>query len=71
MVSVENRIKSARISAGLSQKEMSDRFGIPIDTIRNWDCGRRMPPEWAARLLLEKLEEEKESLVRCKGGKGK
>ena len=30
-----------------------------------------MPPEWAARLLLEKLEEEKESLVRCKEGKGK
>lgn len=56
---MENKIKLARQNAGLSQKEMSERFGIPIDTLRNWDCGRRMPPEWATRLLLEKLEEVK------------
>ena len=69
---MENKIKDARISAGLSQKEMSERFGIPIDTLRNWDCGRRMPPEWAARLLLEKLEKVKNMIeVDFNGGSGR
>ena len=68
---MENRIKSARIAAGLTQSEMSKRFGIPLATIKRWDSGVSIPPEWAARLLLEKLEEEKKSLVRCKEEKGK
>lgn len=68
---MENRIKSARLAAGLTQDEMSKRFGIPLATIKRWDSGVSIPPEWAARLLLEKLEEEKESLVRCKEEKGK
>ena len=68
---MENRIKSARLAAGLTQDEMSKRFGIPLATIKRWDSGVSIPPEWAARLLLEKLEEEKKSLVRCKEEKGK
>lgn len=68
---MENRIKSARLAAGLTQDEMSKRFGIPLATIKRWDSGVSTPPEWAARLLLEKLEEEKKSLVRCKEEKGK
>lgn len=68
---MENRIKSARLAAGLTQDEMSKRFGIPLATIKRWDSGVSIPPEWAARLLLEKLEEEKESLVRFKEEKGK
>lgn len=68
---MENRIKSARLAAGLTQDEMSKRFGIPLATIKRWDSGVSIPPEWAARLLLEKLEEEKKSLVRCKEEKVK
>lgn len=68
---MENRIKSARLAAGLTQEEMSKRFGIPLSTIKRWDSGVSIPPEWAARLILEKLEEEKESLVRFKEEKGK
>lgn len=68
---MENRIKSARLAAGLTQDEMSKRFGIPLATIKRWDSGVSTPPEWAARLLLEKLEEEKKSLVRRKEEKGK
>lgn len=36
---MENRIKSARIAAGLTQSEMSKRFEIPLDTIKKWDSG--------------------------------
>ena len=68
---MENRIKSARLAAGLTQDEMSKRFGIPLATIKRWDSSVSIPPEWAARLLLEKLEEEKKSLVRCREEKGK
>lgn len=48
-------IKEARVAAGLTQKELSALLGIPIDTIRNWDAGRREPPEWARKLIVEKL----------------
>lgn len=54
----ENKIKSARLSAGMTQAEMSEKYGIPIDTIKSWDCGRSYPQEWAETLLLEKLQEE-------------
>lgn len=56
---MENRIKSARLAAGLTQSEMSKRFEIPLDTIKKWDSGAYNPPEWAAKLLLEKLQEVK------------
>ena len=57
---MENRIKSARIAAGLTQSEMSKRFEIPLDTIKKWDSGACKPPEWAATLLVERLQEAKQ-----------
>lgn len=52
----EPTIKSCRLSAGLTQKEFSKMFGIPIDVIKSWDCGRRTPPDWVKRLVIEKLQ---------------
>lgn len=48
-------IKEARIAAGLNQKEFSDLFEIPIDVVKSWDSGRRKPPAWAEKLIIEKL----------------
>ena len=50
-----NAIKEIRTAAGITQKEFSDIFDIPIDTVKNWDTGRRKPPEWAEKLIIEKL----------------
>ncbi len=50
------KIKAARKAAGLTQKQFSEKFGIPLDTIKKWDCGQRKPPEWIERLIIEKLE---------------
>lgn len=50
------RIKEERTAAGLTQKEFSDLFGIPIDVVKSWDSGRRKPPEWAEKLIIEKLK---------------
>lgn len=53
-------IKECRKAAGLTQRQFSEMFGIPIDTVKCWDSGRRNPPEWAERLIVEKLEGLKE-----------
>lgn len=52
-------LKEERINAGLTQKEFSELFGIPIDVVKSWDSGRRKPPEWVAKLIIEKLHEIK------------
>lgn len=49
------KIKEYRKAAGLTQKDFSNLFKIPIDTIKNWESGRRKPPEWAEILIVEKL----------------
>lgn len=49
-------IKEYRLAAGLTQKQFSELFEIPLDTVKNWDAGRRYPPLWAEKLIIEKLE---------------
>lgn len=53
-------IKDYRVSAGLTQAEFSNLFEIPLDTVKGWDSGRRKPPEWVEKLIIEKLERLKE-----------
>lgn len=56
-IMVTNKIKQARKAAGLTQKEMSQMMGIPLDTIKGWDSGRTAgPPEWVERLVVKELE---------------
>ena len=62
--SAENKIKSARLAAGMTQAEMSEKYGIPADTIKSWDRGKAYPPLWVESLILDKLREE--NLVRKK-----
>jgi len=50
-----NKIKQARLAASLTQQAMSDLLKIPKRTIENWEEGKRQPPEWAERLIIEKL----------------
>lgn len=49
-------IKKHRQAAGLTQKQFSELFNIPLDVVKSWDSGRRRPPEWAEKLIIEKLE---------------
>lgn len=58
--SAESEIKKARIEAGItSRAEMSRVFEIPIRTLENWESGVRIPPHWAEKLIIEKLEQIK------------
>ena len=47
----ENEIKEARLSAGLTQKSMSEKTGIPMRTIGDWETGHRKPSGWVAPQL--------------------
>lgn len=55
------KIKEYRKAAGLTQKQFSDLFEIPLDVVKSWDSGRRKPPEWAEKLIIEKLNTLKET----------
>lgn len=52
-------IKECRQLVGLTQKQFSDLFEIPIDVVKSWDSGRRKPPKWVEKLIIEKLEQLK------------
>lgn len=54
------QIKEYRMAAGLTQEKFSELFEIPIDTVKNWDSGRRKPPKWAEKLIIKELERMKE-----------
>lgn len=49
-------IKEAREHAGLSRAEMSRLFEIPLRTLEEWDAGRRTPPSYVEKLIIEKLQ---------------
>lgn len=61
-----NKIKQARLNAGLTQKAMSERLNIPLRTIENWDAGQRTPPGWAESLIAEKLNQIKKENEKMK-----
>lgn len=50
-----NEIKSAREAAGLTQKRMSEIMDIPVLTISAWEIGRREPPPYVKRFILNEL----------------
>lgn len=57
----ENRIKQARIEAGLSIKELAELLGAPYRTVQNWNLGERKPPEWLERLIVKEIYSHRKS----------
>ena len=51
-----NPIKYARKKAGLNIKNLAALLGAPYRTVQEWNAGRRLPPAWAQRLIVEKIE---------------
>ncbi|MDB5583955.1 MAG: transcriptional regulator, family [Bradyrhizobium sp.] len=48
---VDPAVRELRQRARLTQTEFAARLGVPVDTIRNWEQGKRMP-RGPARALL-------------------
>jgi putative transcriptional regulator len=48
---IDPAVRDLRQRAQLTQTEFAARLGVPVDTIRNWEQGKRMP-RGPARALL-------------------
>lgn len=46
-------------SSGMTQKQLSERFGIPKRTIEEWSRGARKCPDYVVRMMAELLEKNK------------
>ena len=57
---MSEKIKEARMAAGLTQKQMSAEMKIPRRTIENWEAEKNKCPEWAERLVIAELKRIKE-----------
>ena len=48
-------VRRVRLRLGLTQRQFAQRIDVPLDTIRNWEQGRRYPTG-AAKTLLKILD---------------
>ena len=51
-------IQELRNKTGLSQSQFAERLEIPLGTIRNWEQGRRVPPNYVLRLIEKELNSD-------------
>lgn len=49
-------IQELRKQSGMSQKQFADYLEIPVATIRNWEQGRRVPPDYVISLISKVLD---------------
>lgn len=59
MMTVGQKIRQARIAAGMSRSDLKRSLGIPIRTLEDWESDRYNPPPYVATLLIEWLERRK------------
>ena len=55
-------VRRVRLRLGLSQAEFAERINVPLDTIRNWEQGKRRPTG-AAKALLKVLDKAPEAAL--------
>ena len=48
--------RNVRGRTGLTQTAFADRIGVPVETVRNWEQGKRSP-RGPARALLKVIEQ--------------
>ncbi|OJU28366.1 MAG: transcriptional regulator [Nitrobacter sp. 62-13] len=63
----EPEVRSLRRRAGLTQVEFAARLGVPVETIRNWEQGKRMP-RGPARALLAVIARAPETVFAALDG---
>lgn len=48
-------IKEARKKVGWTQKQLSERLGIPQRTVQSWEGNQRSCPPYVERLVVEEI----------------
>lgn len=61
-------VRDLRRRAQLTQIEFAARLGVPVDTIRNWEQGKRLP-RGPARALLTVIAHAPETAFAALGGR--
>ena len=56
------QLRQLRRALGLSQAELASRIQVSLDTIRNWEQGKRSPTG-AAKALLKVLDKAPEAAL--------
>ena len=56
-----NSIKKIREISGMTQKEFSETYGIPVRTLSNWESGQRKCPEYMIKMLNRIVVEDDNS----------
>lgn len=51
-----NPIKYAMKKAGLNIKKLSELLEAPYRTVQDWVSGKKKPPTWCQKLIIEKIE---------------
>jgi len=62
--------RNVRGRTGLTQSAFAARIGVPVETVRNWEQGKRSP-RGPARALLKVLEEAPEAAFAVLGAKAR
>ena len=60
--------RNVRGRTGLTQSAFAARIGVPVETVRNWEQGKRSP-RGPARALLKVIEEAPEAAFAVLAGK--
>jgi putative transcriptional regulator len=62
--------RSVRGRTGLTQAAFAARIGVPVETVRNWEQGKRSP-RGPARALLKVIEQAPDTAFAVLAGKGR
>jgi putative transcriptional regulator len=60
--------RNVRGRTGLTQSAFAARIGVPVETVRNWEQGKRSP-RGPARALLKVIEQAPDAAFAVLGGK--
>ncbi len=49
-------VKKIRERTGLSRKDFCEKYGIPYQTVTDWELGHRNPPDYLVRFMAYYIE---------------
>lgn len=53
------KIKKLKASRGLTQENLAEILEVPKRTIESWESGKRKPPDYVQRLIIEEIKRKR------------
>ncbi len=64
-------IKEIRYTTGLSQRDFSNMFDIPISTLQKWEQGESSPTPYIIKLIANQLPIDNDNMLKIEDNNGK